>query len=393
MSARDLVEKDYYAALGVPKNATQAEIKKAYRKLARELHPDKNKGDKEAEERFKAVSEAYAILSDDEKRAEYDEARELFANGGFRPGAGGGPGGFTGNVDFGDLFGGAGGAGSFGDLFGDIFGNGNGMGGAGRAGGGPRTRPRRGGDLETEVTLDFAEAVRGVTVPLRLGTPHTCRNCGGSGARPGTTPRTCPTCGGSGSVSVNQGPFSISQPCRDCRGRGRIIDDPCPECRGTGVTTGERTLNVRIPAGVNDGQRIRLKGKGTPGEGGAPAGDLYVVVHVTPHRFFRRKGDNLTLTLPVTFPEAALGAEVPVPTLDGVVTLRVPAGTASGRTFRVKGRGVVRANGKAGDLLVTIEIHVPKKLSKKAREAVETLAAEDPTDPRAHLLEEAVTRV
>jgi molecular chaperone DnaJ len=380
MSARDLVEKDFYAALGVPRTASAAEIKKAYRKLARELHPDKNKGDKEAEERFKEVSEAYAILSDQEKKAEYDEARELFASGGFRPGAGYGGGG---TVDLGDLFGGSG---SFGDLFGGLFGNGAGPGGA------RRTRPRRGGDLETEATLDFAESVRGATVPLRLSAPHSCRNCGGSGARPGTVPRTCPTCGGSGAVSVDQGPFSLSQPCRDCRGRGRIIDDPCPECRGSGVTNSERTLNVRIPAGVADGQRIRLKGKGTPGEGGGPAGDLFVVVHVKPHPFFRRKGDNVTLTLPVTFPEATLGAEVPVPTLDGVVTLKVPAGTASGRTFRVKGRGVVRPNGKTGDLLVTVEIFVPKTLSPKAREAVETLAAEDPTDPRAHLLEEVTTR-
>jgi molecular chaperone DnaJ len=374
VSARDLVEKDFYAALGVPKSATAAEIKKAYRRLARELHPDKNKGDKEAEERFKEVSEAYAVLSDDGKRAEYDEARELFANGGrFRPG----PGGFGGgqNVDLGDLFGGGGG--SFGDLFGGLFGN----------GAGPRTRARRGGDLETEVTLDFAEAVRGVTVPLRLSSPHACDTCHGSGAKPGTAPRVCPTCGGSGAVSVDQGPFSLSQPCRDCRGRGRIVDDPCPVCRGSGVTTRERTLNVRIPAGVDDGQRIRLKGKGTPGEGGGPAGDLFVAVHVRPHAFFRRKGDHVTLTLPVTFPEAALGAEVPVPTLDGVVTLKVPAGTASGRTFRVKGRGVARPTGKAGDLLVTVEVAVPKRLSPAARAAVETLAAEDTTDPRAHLFE------
>jgi molecular chaperone DnaJ len=387
VSARDLVEKDFYRALGVPKTASAAEIKKAYRTLARELHPDKNKGDKEAEERFKEVSEAYAILSDEEKKAEYDEARELFASGGFRPGAGRPGGGFRGgSVDLGDLFGGTGGGASFGDLFGGLFGNGAGPGGP------QRTRPRRGGDLETEVTLDFAEAVRGVTVPLRLSTPHACRNCGGSGARPGTVPRTCPTCGGSGAVSVDQGPFSLSQPCRDCRGRGKIVDDPCPECRGSGVTNRERTLNVRIPAGVDDGQRIRLKGKGTPGEGGAPAGDLYVDVHVTAHPFFRRRGDHVTLTLPVTFPEAALGAEVPVPTLDGVVTLKVPAGTASGRTFRVKGRGVVRAGGRAGDLLVTVEIHVPESLSPKAREAVETLAAEDPADPRAHLLEEVTVR-
>jgi molecular chaperone DnaJ len=372
-------EKDYYAALGVSKDATAAEVKKAYRKLARELHPDKNAGDAAAEARFKDVSEAYAVLSDATKRAEYDEQRALFANGAFRGAAGGGYGG-GGRVDFGDLFGGGGGGG-FGDLFGGLFGG----------GGGARNRgPRRGGDVETEVTLDFAEAVRGVTVPLRISSPHACRTCNGSGAKPGTAPRTCPTCGGTGAVGVNQGPFSLSQPCRDCRGRGRIVDDPCPDCHGTGTTSRERTLTIRIPAGVSDGQRIRLKGKGSPGEGGGPAGDLYVVVHVAPHPVFKRRGDHLTIAVPVTFAEAALGAEITVPTLDGTVTLKVPAGTSSGRTFRVKGRGVVRPDGKAGDLLVTVEVAVPKKLSAKAREALEALAAEDGEDPRAHLLE--VTR-
>jgi molecular chaperone DnaJ len=328
------------------------------------------------------VSEAYAVLSDPAKRAEYDEQRSLFANGGFRGGAGGTYGG-GGRVDFGDLFGGGGGnggnggGGGFGDLFGGLFG-----------GGGSRHRgPRRGGDVETEVTLDFVEAVRGVTVPLRISSPHTCRTCGGSGAKPGTAPRTCPTCGGTGAVSVNQGPFSLSQPCRDCRGRGRVVDDPCPDCHGTGTTSRERTLTVRIPAGVNDGQRIRLKGKGSPGDGGGPAGDLYVVVHVAPHPVLRRAGDDVTLKVPITMAEAALGAEITVPTLDGTVTLKVPAGTSSGRTFRVKGRGVVRPTGKAGDLLVTVEVAVPKKLSAKAREALETLAAEDGDNPRAHLLE------
>jgi molecular chaperone DnaJ len=363
-------EKDFYAALGVAKDASAADIKKAYRKLARELHPDKNAGDAKAEERFKEVSEAYAVLSDPKQRAEYDEARALFAGGGFRPGGAGG-GTYGGRVDFGDLFGGGG----LGDLFGDL------LGGRGRrAGGGPR----RGGDVETEVTLDFAEAARGVTVPLRLSSPHACTHCGGTGAKPGTSPRTCPTCGGAGSVSVNQGPFSLSQPCRDCRGRGRIVDEPCPECRGSGVASRERTLTVRIPAGVADGQRIRLKGKGSPGEHGGPAGDLFVVTHVTPHPVFRRRGDNLTVTVPVTFTEAALGAEVPVPTLDGPVTLKVPPGTSSGRTFRVRGRGV-----KNGDLLVTVEVAVPKSLSPKAREALEAFAAEDGADPRAHLFQEA----
>jgi molecular chaperone DnaJ len=363
VSARDLVEKDYYAALGVAKDASAAEIKKAYRRLARDLHPDTGGN----EERFKEVSEAYAILSDPQKRAEYDEARSLFGSGGFR-------GGFPGGGGFGDLFGGGGGSGGgLGDLLGGFFG-----------GGGTRGRgPKRGGDVETEVTLDFAEAARGVTVPLRLASPHACTTCGGSGARPGTSPRTCSTCHGSGAVSVNQGPFSLSQPCRDCRGRGRIVDDPCSDFRGSGTTTRERTLTVRIPAGVADGQRIRLAGRGSPGDNGGPAGDLYVVAHVTPHRVFGRRGDHLTVTVPVTFAEAALGAEIPVPTLDGSVTLKVPAGTSSGRTFRVKGRGV-----RNGDLLATIEVVVPQKLSAKARKALETLAAEDGTDPRAHLTAE-----
>ena len=354
-------EKDYYAALGVAKDASSADIKKAYRKLARDLHPDKG-GD---EGRFKEVSEAYAVLSDEQKRAEYDEQRALFGSGGFR---GAGPGGFS----MGDVFGGGG----LGDLFGGLFGNGS------RARG-----PRRGGDVETEVTLDFTEAVNGVTVPLRLASPHTCATCHGSGARPGTAPRTCATCGGAGTISRNQGPFSLSEPCRDCRGRGRIVDDPCPDCRGTGTATRERTLTIRIPPGVSDGQRIRIKGKGSPGENGAPSGDLFVVVHVTPHRVFGRKDDHLTLTLPVTFAEAALGAEIRVPTLDGSVTLRIPAGTPSGKTFRVKGRGV-----RGGDLLVTVEVAVPTKLSSKARKALETLAAEDGQDPRAHLTREVSSR-
>jgi molecular chaperone DnaJ len=358
-------EKDYYAALGVAKDATAAEIKKAYRTLARDLHPDKG-GD---EARFKEVSEAYAVLSDDKKRAEYDEQRALFGSGAFR---GAGPGG---GFSMGDFFGGGGGG--LGDLFGGLFGN----------GAGSRRGPRRGGDVETEVTLDFAEAVHGVTVPLRLASPHTCATCRGSGARAGTSPRTCQTCHGTGAVSRNQGPFSLSEPCRDCRGRGRIVDDPCPDCRGTGTATRERTLTVKIPAGVADGQRVRIAGRGSPGEQGGPAGDLFVVVHVTPHRVFGRRGDHLTLTLPVTFAEAALGAEVPVPTLDGSVTLRIAPGTPSGKTFRVKGRGA-----RGGDLLVTVEVVVPQRLSAKARKALETLAAEDGADPRVHLTQEVVGR-
>ncbi|HVE98588.1 MAG TPA: molecular chaperone DnaJ [Mycobacteriales bacterium] len=379
MSVRDYVEKDYYAALGVAKNATAAEIKKAYRSLARKLHPDKNSTDKNAEERFKEVSEAYDVLSDDKRRAEYDEARALFAGGGYRPGSRF-PGGFSADgVNLGDLFGNGQGSG-LGDLFGGLF---------GRAGGDRGARAaRRGGDVETEVTLDFADAVRGVTVPLRLASPHPCRSCAGSGAKPGTTPRTCGVCGGSGSVVQSQGGFGFSEPCRSCRGRGSVVDDPCPDCRGTGTTTQERTLTVRIPAGVADGQRIRLAGKGSPGDRGAPAGDLYVVTRVRPHAVFGRSGEHLTLTLPVTISEAALGAEIAVPTLDAPVTLRLPAGTTAGRTFRVKGRGVRRGNGTEGDLLVTVDVAVPQKLSAAARKALEALAREQSGDElRAHLAE------
>lgn len=379
MSTRDFIEKDYYATLGVPKTASAAEIKKAYRKLARELHPDKNPGNVDAERRFKDVSEAHAVLADAARRKEYDEARALFESGAFRRQSGSGGGGTP--FDIGDLFGGAGGggrteAGGLGDLFGNLFG-----------GGRMRSGPRRGADVETEATLDFTEAVRGVTVPLRLTSPGPCDTCRGTGARPGSTPRTCPLCLGTGVVTRNQGAFSFSEPCRECRGSGSIVDEPCPTCRGTGSQTKSRTITVRIPPGVSDGQRIRLKGKGQPGERGGPAGDLYVVVHVARHPLFGRSGDHLTLTVPVTFPEAALGTTVTVPTLDGPVTVKVPPGTASGRTMRVRGKGVRRVDGSAGDLLVTLEVAVPAKLSREARQALEAFAAASPDDPRRHLTE------
>jgi molecular chaperone DnaJ len=384
MSAKDWLEKDFYAVLGVPKGATADEVKKAYRKLARDLHPDKNPGNAEAERRFKEVSEAYGVLSDDSKRREYDEARSLFGAGAFRRSAGGG-GGFGGfnsgsTFDMSDLFGGGGtqtttgGMGGLGDLFGSVFGGGH------RAAG-----PHRGGDIETEVTLDFREAADGVTVPLRLHAPGVCDTCHGSGARPGTRPKTCPACGGSGLVSRDQGSFSFSEPCRDCQGAGTVVEEKCPDCRGTGGVTKARTMNVRIPPGVSDGQRIRLKGKGQPGRRGGNAGDLYVVVHVRKHALFGRSGDDLTITIPVTYPEAVLGASVRVPTLDGSVTLRIPAGTPSGRTLRVRGRGVNRKDGSRGDLLATIEVVVPTRLDDSAREALEKYAAAGPGNVRDHL--------
>ena len=384
MSAREWLDKDFYAELGVSSDASADEIKKAYRKLARENHPDANPGNTQAESKFKAVSEAYGVLSDPEKRKQYDDARKLFGSG-FGSGPGGpGFGGFgsgTGGFDLGDLFGGAqAGSGGLGDLFGGLFGN--------RRGGATTTanRPRRGADVETEVTIDFTESVRGATVPLRLSSPASCPTCHGSGARPGTRPRTCSTCSGAGLVTRNQGAFAFSEPCPDCRGRGQLIDDPCPECRGEGVSTRTRTLTVRIPQGVSDGQRIRLAGQGEPGKHGAAAGDLYVVVHVNPHRVFGRSGDDLTITVPVTFPELTLGTTLAVPTLDGKVSLKVQPGTSSGRILRVRGKGVEKKTGGSGDLLVTLQVAVPSKLDGKAAEALRAYAeATADHDPRGDL--------
>jgi molecular chaperone DnaJ len=377
-STREYLDKDLYAVLGLKKGAAAAEVKKAYRKLARELHPDQNKNNPEAEERFKEVSEAYSVLGDAERRKEYDEGRELYGSGsfnnGFGPRRGGGgaaPGGANFDFSFGD--------GGLGDVLGDIFNRGQGR--------GRPTGARRGADLETEVTLNFADAVEGATVPLRLSSEAACSSCAGTGARAGTTPTLCPQCGGSGHTSRNMGGFAMSEPCQACRGRGMVVDDPCPTCRGSGRGTSTRTMNTRIPAGVSDGQKIRLKGKGAPGERGGPAGDLFVTVHVRPHPVFGRRGEHLTITVPVTFAEAALGGEVKVPTLNGApVTLRLAPGTANGRTMRVRGRGAARKDGTRGDLLVTVNVVVPDKLSPEAKAALEAFAAATPGDPRADLM-------
>lgn len=392
MSTKDWLEKDFYAALGVAKDASASDIKKSYRKLARELHPDKNPGNAEAERRFKEVSEAYGVLSDDARRKEYDEARSLFAGGAYRGGFGatGSPGGFPGastgggsTFDINDLLNRPGGAssggassGGLGDLFGDLFGQ------SGTRRAGTPSGPTRGRDVEAEVTLGFDEAVHGATLPLQLTGPGACRTCHGSGARPGTAPHRCPTCGGSGFVSRNQGAFGFSEPCRDCQGTGTIIDDPCPECGGSGVTQQTRTINVRVPAGVRDGARLRIPAKGTPGARGGPGGDLYVTVHVRAHTLFGRAGDDLTLTLPVTYPEAALGATVRVPTLDGSVLVRIGPGTPNGRTLRVRGRGTARRRGGSGDLLVTVEVAVPQNMTAPARQALEAYATAQTDDPR-----------
>ncbi|MFI0448107.1 molecular chaperone DnaJ [Actinomadura sp. 6N118] len=387
MSTKDYLEKDYYKVLGVSKSASQDEIKKSYRKLARKYHPDANKGDVDSEEKFKEVSEAYDVLSDEKRRKEYDSMRAM--PGGFRGQQGGGFG-----FDLGDLFGqtgtsgGAGGAGErIGDIFGGLFNRG---GGAGSRTAGTR-RARRGSDVETDVTLSFGRSMNGVTVPIKLTSEAACPTCRGTGAKAGTVPRVCPSCEGTGHETRNLGNFGFQEPCRECRGRGLVVDDPCTTCHGSGRATGTRTIQARIPAGVADGQKIRLKGKGAPGENGGPAGDLYVNIKVLPHKAFGRSGDNLTLTVPVTFPEAALGAEIKVPTFQGQpVTLRLPEGTPNGRTLRVKGRGAPRRDGTKGDLLVTLDVQVPQKLDDTTREALERLrAAGDGEDLRSELLQQA----
>jgi molecular chaperone DnaJ len=364
MSPADWATKDFYEVLGVSKDASATDIKKAYRKLARANHPDAKPGDAAAEERFKSISEAYSVLSDADKRKQYDEERAYFSSGGFPPGGGGAP--------FEDLFGG----GNFSDLFGGVFGGGRVR----------TTRPRRGQDVESETQVSFEQALEGMTVSLRLSSDAACSACSGTGARAGTMPRVCPTCQGSGMQTTSQGGvFAMTEPCRDCRGRGLIVDDPCPVCHGSGRGVSTRTIQARIPAGVRDGQRIRLRGKGAPGEHGGPAGDLYVVVHVAPHTVFGRRADNLTVRVPVRFDEAALGADIKVPTLGGApITVKIPPGTPNGRTLRVKGRGALRRDGTRGDLLVTVEVETPRELSDDARAAVEAFrAASAEHDPRA----------
>jgi molecular chaperone DnaJ len=358
---REWFEKDYYKVLGVSDTASDKEIGKAYRKLAKQYHPDANPG---SEERFKEISAAFDVLGDPERRKEYDEVRRLgpvgnpFANMG-----GGRGGGFSSNFQVGDL----------GDLLGNIFGRGNraGRGGAGRTGG-TTVGTQRGQDIEASLHLSFLDAINGVTTTVNVTSEAACHTCSGSGAAPGTAPVVCPICGGRGVINDNQGLFSFSQPCQTCAGTGMRIEHPCPTCHGLGVEHRARQVKVRIPAGVEDGQRIRVKGRGGAGRGGGPPGDLYVVVHADRHPFFGRRGKDLTVTVPVTFPEAALGAKVAVPTLDGPVTVKVPAGSKSGKTLRVRGRGVPASSG-VGDLLVMVDVAVPDRLSDEARKSVEAL--------------------
>jgi molecular chaperone DnaJ len=362
---------DYYKTLGVDKKATPEDIKKAYRKLARKYHPDTNPGDKQAEERFKEISQAHDVLGDPEKRKQYDSGSGAFASGG---GPGGGFGGF-GNFDFD--------ASSMGDILSNLFGGST----SGRR---VRTKPRaeKGSDLEAQVSISFDQAVSGAQVPLQVPMHASCPTCHGTGAKPGTAPSVCPRCEGRGIETQGQGMFSISQPCSLCGGSGTVIEDPCPTCNGAGAVRTVKRLRVNIPAGVRDGSRIRLAGKGEPGRNGGPPGDLYLITHVDPSPLFKRKGDNLEVEVPLTIPEALRGAEVKVPTLNGTKTLRVRPGTASGTVQRLRGEGPPKLskNGEKGDIHYRFVIDVPQNLSKEQEEAIEELSKSmGSSDPRAGL--------
>ena len=365
---------DYYKTLGVDRKATPEEIKKAYRKLARQYHPDRNAGDKQAEARFKEISQAHDVLGDPEKRKQYDAGSGPF--GGFAGGAGG-PGGGFGGFDF-DTSG-------VGDILSNLFG-----GGGGTARGRAKPRPERGQDLETEVSISFDQAVSGAQIPLAVPTAATCNTCNGTGAKPGTSPVVCPRCQGRGIETQGQGMFSISQPCGRCGGSGTIIEDPCPTCHGSGAIRTVKRYRVNIPPGVREGSRIRLPGKGEPGRRGGPPGDLYVVTHVAPSPVFARKGDNLEVEVPLTIPEALRGAEVEVPTLAGRKKLRVRPGTKHGTVQRLRGEGPPRLGGSGkGDIHYRFVIDVPDKLDKQQKAAVDALSAVMNGNPRARLFDDA----
>jgi molecular chaperone DnaJ len=347
--------KTLYDTLGVAKGASQDEIKKAYRKLARQYHPDKNPGDQEAEDRFKEVQGAYDVLSDEEKRKQYD--RFGATNG--RPG----PGGQNVNYDFSGFD-----VGDLGDLFGGIFGGGS------RGGTRAQRQPVRGDDVIAEVHLSFEDALHGSEVKVPVELTVSCRECGGTGARPGTAPVICPECNGRGVRSESQGLFALSQPCPRCRGNGTVIEQPCPKCHGSGRERRIKTYTVKIKPGVKDGTKIRLKGKGEAGENGGPAGDLIVQTHVSSSDTYERRGDDLIVQVPVSFTTAALGGKVDVPTPEGLVTLKIPAGSEDGKLLRIKGRGAPRLNGSGkGDVLARVRIQVPKRVNKKEKELLEQL--------------------
>ena len=343
-----MAKRDYYEIIGVSKGIDAKELKKAYRKLAMKYHPDRNPDDKDADAKFKEATEAYEILGDQQKRAAYDQ----YGHAGVDPNAaGGGFGGGGGN--FSDVFG---------DVFGDIFGGGGG-------GGGRRGGPQRGSDLRYTMDLSLEEAVRGIEKKIRVPTLTSCDPCGGSGAKPGTKPKTCGTCGGAGQVRMQQGFFSVQQTCPSCRGQGTMIDDPCNSCHGRGVKEETKTLSVKIPPGVDTGDRIRLSGEGEAGAMGGPAGDLYVQVSVREHELFHRDGRNLYCDVPISIVDAALGGELEIPTLDGRVKLKIPAETQSGKLFRLRGKGVTPVRGgAAGDLLCRVQVETPVNLNSNQKD-------------------------
>jgi molecular chaperone DnaJ len=371
-----MAKQDYYKVLDVPRNASDSELKKAYRKLAMKYHPDRNKSDKTAEEKFKEAKEAYEVLSDPRKRAAYDQFGHAGIEGGM-----GSAGGSRGGFNFSDVFG------DMGDVFGDIFGS--------RGGQQRQQRAQRGADLRYTLELDLESAIHGTTVEIRVPRIVTCKSCTGTGARKGTQPITCKTCGGEGQVRIQQGFFTIQQTCPDCHGNGQLIKDPCPDCRGQGQVQETKTLSVKIPAGIDEGNRIRLSGEGEGGLRGAPAGDLYVQIHLKPHPLFRREGNHLYCDVPISFTLAILGGEIEVPTLTGIVKLHIPAETQSGKILRLRGKGVPGRPGVTGDLLCRVFVETPVNLNKQQKELLANLDKELQTGnhyPKAHQWFESVKR-
>ncbi|MBD1553774.1 molecular chaperone DnaJ [Pseudomonas typographi] len=350
-----MAKRDYYEVLGVERGASEADLKKAYRRLAMKFHPDRNPGDKEAEDKFKEANEAYEVLSDDSKRAAYDQ----YGHAGIDPSMGGGAGGAGfGGANFSDIFG---------DVFSDFFGGGR---------GGSRGGVQRGADLRYTLELDLEEAVRGTTVSIRVPTLVNCKPCDGTGAKKGSAPVTCPTCGGVGQVRMQQGFFSVQQTCPRCHGQGRIISDPCESCHGEGRVEEFKNLSVKVPAGVDTGDRIRLASEGEAGMHGGPAGDLYVVISVREHSIFQRDGKHLFCEVPISFTDAALGGELEVPTLDGRVKLKIPEGTQTGKQFRLRGKGVAPVRGGGpGDLMCRVAVETPVNLDRRQRELLEEFRA------------------
>jgi molecular chaperone DnaJ len=353
-------KRDYYEVLGVPRTATPEEMKKAYRKLALQHHPDKNPGNKEAEAKFKELAEAYEVLSSAQKKQAYDQ----FGHAGVGQGGPGGPGG-AGGFDFG----------GFGDIFGDIFGEVFGAQGARGGGGRGGSRAMRGSDLRYNMKVSFEEAAFGAEKTVHLPRESTCGTCHGSGAKPGTQPEVCKTCSGAGEIRFQQGFFTLSKTCPDCGGAGQTIKSKCSECQGAGKKAENVRLQVKVPAGINVGQKLKLRGEGEPGANGGPAGDLYVVIDIAPHPFFQRDGDDVYCEVPISFTQAALGGEIETPTLEGSVKIKIPAGTQTLKRFRLKSKGISNVNGRSrGDQFVTVQVEVPSKLSEEQRQLLERFA-------------------